>query len=111
MGTMIVVYIPCTGIDEAKKIGIQVMQKRLAPCYNILPDMQSAAFWPPGTGEIETVQHGAVLLLKSVSSKFSPIEAEVKKLHSDSNPCIFSIRVDNVSGAYYQWLVSEMEGV
>ncbi len=110
MDTMIVIYIPCVAIEEAKKIGLAVMKKRLAPCYNILPDMQSAAFWPPKSGEIEEVIHGAVLLLKSVTSKFQSIETEVKQLHSDSNPCIFSLRVDNISGAYYQWLVSEMEG-
>ncbi len=106
---MIIIYIPCTGTDEAKKIGLAVMKTRLAPCYNILNDMQSAAFWPPKTGEIEEVHTGAVLLLKSVKSKFTAIETEVKKLHSDMNPCIFAIDVSCVSKEYYNWLVSEME--
>ena len=111
MDTMLVIYVPCTGIEEAKKIGLSIMKTRLAPCYNILTDMQSAAFWPPKIGEIEEVHTGAVLLLKSVKSKFSAIETEIKKLHSDTNPCIFAIDVSHVSKEYYNWLVSEMESV
>ena len=109
MDTMIVVYVPCVGIEEAKKIGIAVMNTRLAPCYNILTGMQSAAFWPPKTGEIEEVQTGAVLLLKSIKSNYSAIELEIKKIHSDTNPCIFAIDVSSVSEKYYSWLISEME--
>ena len=86
------------------------MKKRLAPCYNILPGTFSAAYWPPKTGKIEEV-NGAVLLIKSVERKYAVIEREVKKLHSDKNPCIFAIPVARVSKEYYQWLVSEMEVV
>jgi periplasmic divalent cation tolerance protein len=111
MDTMIVVYIPCTSVEEAKTIGLSVMNARLAPCYNILTDMQSAAFWPPKIGEIETVSSGSVLLIKSVASKFTAIEQAVKKLHSDSNPCIFALNVSHVSKEYYDWLISEMEAV
>lgn len=108
---MIVVYVPCNSIEEAKRIGLAVMKVRLAPCYNILTGMQSAAFWPPKTGDIEEVQTGAVLLLKSIKSKYSTIESEIKKLHSDTNPCIFAIDVGAVSKEYYTWLISEMEVV
>lgn len=109
MDSMIIIYVPCTGVEEAKNIGLAIMRARLAPCYNILPGMQSAAFWPPKTGEIEEVQTGAVLLLKTITSKYHKIELEIKKLHSDSNPCIFSVDVRHVSKEYYRWLVSEME--
>lgn len=106
---MIVIYIPCTGTDEAKKIGLAVMKARLAPCYNILSDMQSAAFWPPKTGDIEEIQNGVVLLIKTIKSKYVAIESEIKKLHSDTNPCIFAVDVSHVSTAYYDWLTSEIE--
>jgi uncharacterized protein involved in tolerance to divalent cations len=61
---MIIIYIPCVSVEEAEKIGKKVMKKRLAPCYNIIPQMHSAAFWPPKTGEIEIVA-GAVLIIKN----------------------------------------------
>lgn len=105
---MIVIYVTCVDLQEAKKIGTHVMQKRLAPCYNIIQNTYSAAFWPPKTGEIEEVS-GAILLLKSIHSNFAAIEAEIKTIHSDITPCIFSIPVSNVSDGYFNWLVSEME--
>lgn len=107
MDSMIIVYVPCANTDEVKKIGTHIMKARLAPCYNILGSMQSAAFWPPKTGEIEEI-NGAVLLIKSVASKYPAIENEIKSLHSDSNPCIFSIKVDSVAKEYFEWLQSEI---
>lgn len=104
---MIVIYVPCADADEAKKIGDFVMKKRLAPCCNIIGGTYSAAFWPPKTGAIEAVS-GAVLLIKSVDGKYDQIESEVKKLHSDTNPCIFSLPVSHVSQEYSDWMRSEI---
>jgi periplasmic divalent cation tolerance protein len=107
MTDMIVLYISCTDAEEAKKIGEHIMKKRLSPCYNIIPNMKSASFWPPKTGKIEKV-NGAILLLKSVDRKYLKIETEVKKFHSDKNPCIFSIPVSHVSKEYFDWLIREI---
>lgn len=107
MTDMIIIYVPCADLTEAKKIGSSVMKKRLTPCYNIIQNTFSAAFWPPDTGEIEEVS-GAVLLIKSIESQYTRIEEEIKSIHSDSNPCIFSIPVANVSETYYQWLRGEI---
>jgi uncharacterized protein involved in tolerance to divalent cations len=107
---MIVIYVTCMDITEAKKIGTHVMQNRLAPCYNIIQNTYSAAFWPPKTGKIEEVS-GASLLIKSINTHFAAIEAEVKTIHSDITPCIFSLPVSNVSEAYFKWFLSEMDAV
>ncbi len=108
MKEMIIVYVPCIDESEAKKIGTHIMRKRLAPCYNVIRNTYSAAFWPPKTNEIEETS-GAVLLLKSIPEKYNTIENEVKLLHSDTNPCIFALPVSHVSEQYFKWLVSEME--
>ena len=110
MKNMIIVYIACVNEAEAKKIGTHIMRKRLAPCYNVIRNTYSAAFWPPKSNEIEETS-GAVLILKSIQEKYNAIENEVKSLHSDTNPCIFALPVSHVSEDYYKWLVSEMEAV
>ncbi len=107
---MIVIYVTCVDLTEAKKIGTHVMQKRLSPCYNIIQNTYSAAFWPPKTGAIEEVS-GVVLLIKSIAANFSTIESEIKTIHSDLTPCVFSIPASNVSEAYFKWFLSELEGV
>jgi uncharacterized protein involved in tolerance to divalent cations len=108
MSDMIVVYIACNRLEEARKIGKHLMRLRVCPCYNIIPQMQSAAFWPPGSGKIEEVD-GAILLVKTLTKKFPAIEKEVLKMHSDKTPCIYSMPVLNVYGKYYRWLKSEIK--
>lgn len=108
MNTMIVIYVSCVNKEEAVKIGDAIMKKRLAPCYNILPHTTSVAFWPPKSGEVEKVE-GVVLLIKTIKKNYQSIETEIKKLHSDTNPCIFALPAVHVSKEYYQWLLSEMK--
>ncbi len=108
MTDMILVYITCVNENEAKKIGEVVLAKRLTPCYNIILQTYSAAFWPPKTGEVERV-NGSVLLIKTLESKYNDIEAEVRKLHSDKTPCIIAFPVAHVFDDYYRWLKKELE--
>jgi periplasmic divalent cation tolerance protein len=108
MEKMILVYITCKGKDEAEKIGRHLMQKRLAPCFNIIPGMYSECFWPPKTGEIEKANE-TILLVKTLENKFSGIETEVQKIHSDTTLCIFAIPISQVSVKYYQWLKDEIK--
>lgn len=105
---MIVVYITCNSNDEAETIGKRLMEKRLAPCYNIIPNMKSACFWPPKTGKIEEV-NGIILLVKTLEVKFDAIEIEIERLHSDSVPCIFALPVTRVSKKYLAWLNEEIK--
>jgi periplasmic divalent cation tolerance protein len=108
MNKMIVIYITCKSVAEAEKIGKRLMEKRLAPCFNIIPGVSSACFWPPSTGEIERANE-VVLLIKTVDSKFTEIEKEVEKLHSDDVPCIFALSVAFVSKKYHAWLQKELQ--
>jgi periplasmic divalent cation tolerance protein len=108
MNRLIVVYITCKGKEEAEKIGNQLMKLRLAPCYNVIPGMTSSCFWPPKTGEIERANE-VVLLVKTVESKFTAIEKEVEKLHSDNVPCIFALPITHVSKKYNAWLQEELQ--
>jgi periplasmic divalent cation tolerance protein len=104
---MILIYIPCMDKSEALKIGDTLMGKRLCPCYNIITSMHSAAFWPPKSGGVERM-NGVVLLIKTIDKNYHNIELEVKKLHSDKNPCVFAIPVNHVSKEYFEWMQGEL---
>jgi periplasmic divalent cation tolerance protein len=108
MNHMILIYITCKGRDEAEKIGKAIMSERLAPCFNIIPGMYSECFWPPKTGNIEQADE-SVLLVKTLEAKFTEIETEVRKLHSDNTPCIFAIPISQVSDKYLTWLINELK--
>lgn len=105
---MILVYITCESVDQAKSIGKHLMNKKLCACVNIFPEMQPMFFWPPKSGTIDESKE-VVLIAKTIESKYSDLEAEVSKIHSYDIPCIFAIPVTHVAKKYYDWLVGEMQ--
>lgn len=108
MTDMLLVYIICDGVEQAKSIGKQLMGKKLCACVNIFPEMQPMFFWPPKSGVIDESKE-VVLIAKTVEAKYKALEAEVIKIHSYDTPCIFAIPVKHVAKKYYDWLVGEME--
>jgi periplasmic divalent cation tolerance protein len=99
---MIVIYITCKNKAEAKKIGLYLVKKRLAACCNIFP-IESIYWW---RGRI-VKDREVVLIVKTLKKNFKKIEKEVKKLHSYTIPCIFSLNISQVYSKYLQWLKRE----
>jgi periplasmic divalent cation tolerance protein len=108
MTDMLLVYITCDSVDQAKTIARDLMNKKLCACVNIFPDMQPMFFWPPKSGIIDESKE-VVLIAKTIESKYEALEVEVIKVHSYDTPCIFAIPVKHVTKKYYDWLVGEME--
>jgi periplasmic divalent cation tolerance protein len=108
MTDMLLVYITCKSVEQAKEIARGLMSKKLCACVNIFPDMQPMFFWPPKSGIIDESKE-VVLIAKTIESKFEALELEVIKIHSYDVPCIFAIPVQHVTKKYYDWLVGEME--
>ncbi len=105
---MILVYITCDTVKQAKEIATHLMGKKLCACVNIFPEMQPMFFWPPKSGKIDESKE-VVLIAKTIESKYDLLEKEVIKIHSYDVACIFSIPVTHVAKSYYKWLVGEME--
>ncbi len=104
---MVIVYITCASVTEAKKIGRVLLGKRLAACINILPRMESLSLWPPKTGKIESAKE-TVLLAKTLSTKYDDLEKEVLKIHSYKVPAIIALPTKKVYDKYYDWIVGEL---
>ena len=60
---MILIYVVCKDIIEAKDIGKKLLKKRLLACVNILEGMKSMYFWPPGSEDIQEADE-TILLIK-----------------------------------------------
>lgn len=108
MTEMLLVYITCNSVAQAKKIGKYLMKKKLCACVNIFPEMQPLFFWPPKSGVIDESKE-VVLIAKTVEQKYQMLEDEVHQMHSYEVPCIFAIPVKHVAQKYYNWLIGEME--
>ena len=104
----IMVFITAASVDEAKRLADTLVERRLAACVQIMPEMNSVFRWQ---GKVET-QREVLLIVKTLNSKFPEIEWEVVKLHSYETPEIVAIPLSAGSGPYLEWLkasVSEKE--
>jgi periplasmic divalent cation tolerance protein len=105
---MILVYITCESVEQAKKIAKHLMNKKLCACVNIFPEMYPMFFWPPNSGKIDESKE-VVLIAKTIDPKYDELESEVLKIHSYEVPCVFALPVSHVSKSYYEWLIGEMK--
>ncbi|MFC1624796.1 divalent-cation tolerance protein CutA [Patescibacteria group bacterium] len=108
MTDMLLVYITCESVEQAKEIGKKLMEKKLCACINIFPEMKPMFFWPPKSGTIDESDE-VVLIAKTIESKYKELEEEIYKIHSYDTPCIIAIPVKHVGKKYYDWLVGELD--
>ena len=104
---MILIYITCNNEEEAKKIGMHLLKKRLCACFNIIDGMKATYWWPPKSNKIEE-SNETILIVKTVEKKFDAIEKEILKIHSSDTPCLIAIPTVNVAKKYYRWIKGEI---
>lgn len=101
---MILVYVTCKDVKEAKKVSQTLLEKRLIACTNLFP-INSMYSWK---GSINNDSE-FVLILKTVEKNFKKIEKEIKKVHSYECPCIISIKVSDVNKEFLKFIKKEIK--
>ena len=110
MTDLLMVYITCDSVDQAKQIGRHLLEKRVAACINIYPNMMPMFFWPPKSGKIDE-SNEVMLIAKTVERKYSELENEITKIHTYDTPCVIALPVAHVNKKYYDWLVGELSSI
>jgi periplasmic divalent cation tolerance protein len=96
----IAVFITPSSSEEAGRLAEMLINKRLAACVQILPEMDSVFCWE---GKVER-QREVLLIAKTLHSKFAELEKEVGALHSYETPEIVAVPLVAGAAAYLQWL-------
>jgi periplasmic divalent cation tolerance protein len=96
------VYITAPSVEVAKSLGRNLLEKRLAACINILPQMSSLYWWE---GNIETSEE-VVLIAKTDEILLRDLISEVEKQHPYTVPCALTINIESGSEGYLKWLKS-----
>ena len=99
MSNLLLVYIPCSGVEEAKTIGRGLIKEHLAVCVNIMPQVESLYFWPPGSEEIAK-ETESVLVAKTRAELYNELEAFVLKNHSYDTPCVLAFEVARANKSF-----------
>lgn len=101
---MILVYITCATLDEAKSIARTAVTEKLAACANIFPQMYSVYNWQEKLCEDNEV----VLILKTLESNYEKLSVKVKELHSYECPCIIALDVKQANNEYLDWISKQV---
>jgi len=97
---MMMVYVTAPNEAEAKRLGLLLVESRLAACANILPSMCSIYPWE---GKIQEEQE-AVLILKTRQDRLPSLSKKIQESHPYKCPCILAWPLSTGNPEYLSWL-------
>ena len=98
--SVVSVYAVFANVDEAERIGRDVIEKRLAACINILGPVRSIYRWQ---GEVETAEETAAIF-KTSDESVDALMTRIAALHSYETPCVVAWPVGKVLQPYALWV-------
>ena len=96
----IAVFMTAPTRDEARRLAELLIEKRLAACVQIIPEMESVYRWK---GNIEHANE-VLLIAKTLQAKFAELEQEIRSAHSYDTPEIVALTLTAGSHPYLDWL-------
>jgi periplasmic divalent cation tolerance protein len=100
MTDKIVVLSACASADEALKIARVLVERRLAACANIVPQVSSVYRWK---GAIEEAAE-SLLVLKTTRGLLDRLETALRGLHSYELPEVVALPIEAGSADYLEWI-------
>ncbi len=91
--------------EEAEKIASAIVDRRLAACVNIIPQIRSVYRWH---GSVEKAAEW-LLVIKTRSVVFERVRDAIKQLHSYELPECIMLEVGDGSKGYLEWIAENVE--
>jgi len=95
-----IVLTTCGSLEEARKIAHACIERRLAACVNIVPQIESVYRWQ---GKVETATEWLVVI-KTTAGMFARLRDALHELHSYETPECIAIGVEDGSASYLEWI-------
>jgi periplasmic divalent cation tolerance protein len=90
----------CGSLEEARSIAQALVERQLAACVNIVPQVESVYRWQ---GEVETGTE-FLLVIKTTAAAFVRLREALSTLHSYELPECIEIAIEAGSAEYLEWI-------
>src|SRR5436305_5630011 len=91
--------------DEARKIAGALVERRLAACVNIVPQIESVYRWQ---GKVESATEW-LLIIKTQAAAFERVRDAIKELHSYELPECVMLEITAGSEQYLNWIAANVD--
>jgi len=96
----VIVYVTSGNPEESEKIAQTLVEKRLAACVNIAPQIRSFYRWE---GKVQEDRE-YLLMIKTSRKLFPAVRNEVESIHSYHVPEVICVPIVEGSVNYLTWL-------
>jgi len=100
---MFLVYVTTSDAVEAKRIGRDAVEARLAACANVHERITSLYWWEGAVQE----DSEAVLILKTRADLIEALTARIVASHEYDCPCVVALPIEGGNPAFLDWIAAE----
>jgi len=86
--------------EEARRLAKTLVERRLAACVNIVPNINSIYRWKEKVEESQEF----LLLMKTTESAIPKLRDAIQELHSYEVPECIVLLIEDGSAAYLKWI-------
>ena len=102
---VIVVLTTTPNIEESETLARKIVEAKLAACVQVLPPMKSFYAWE-NTIQVDS-EH--LLLIKTLSVKFSELKKFIQANHSYDVPEIIALKASDAAENYFDWMKNYLQ--
>lgn len=99
----VVIYATFPSPAEAERIGGVLVERGLAACVNIFPQMTAIYIWQ-GARQRESE---TAMLIKTRAGLADTVIAETRKLHPYTNPALVVLPIEGGSQDFLRWIAEQ----